>query len=101
MLRDCELRHDAKSNRSYSRRLLQHGHKELSSCPARLRSILFREENTVERATTALRRLRGFHLFGVLAVARFAVAPGAVMERLLRLGHVGLIAFPSFEHWSL
>jgi hypothetical protein len=48
-----------------------------------------------------LRSLRGFHLLGVFAEARFAVAPGAVMERLLCLRHVRLIAFPGFEHWSL
>jgi hypothetical protein len=49
----------------------------------------------------ASRSLRALHVFGVLAEARFAVAPGAVMERLLRRGDVRLIAFPSFEHWSL
>jgi hypothetical protein len=46
-------------------------------------------------------RLSGFHIFGVFTEACFAVAPRAVMECLLRLGHIRLIAFPSFEHWGL
>jgi hypothetical protein len=49
----------------------------------------------------ALRGLRGFHVFGVFTEARFAIAPGAVVERLLRLGHIRLIAFPSLKNRSL
>ena len=49
----------------------------------------------------ALRRLRGFHVFGVFTEARFAIAPGAMMERLLRFGDICLIAFPGFKHRSL
>jgi hypothetical protein len=49
----------------------------------------------------ASRSLRALHVFGVFTEARFAVAPGAVMERLLRRGDVRLIAFPGFKHWSL
>jgi hypothetical protein len=48
-----------------------------------------------------LRRLRGFHVLCVFAEARFAIAPGAVMERLLRFGHVRLFAFPCFKHRGL
>src|SRR5437667_12830809 len=46
-------------------------------------------------------RLRGFHVIGVFTEARFAVAPGAMMERLLRVGHSRRVAFPSFKHGSL
>jgi hypothetical protein len=48
-----------------------------------------------------LRRLRGFHVLGVFTEARFAVTPGAMMERLLRFGDIRLFAFPSFEHRGL
>jgi hypothetical protein len=50
---------------------------------------------------TASRRLRGFHIFGVFTEARFAVAPGAMVERLLCLGHIRLFAFPGFKHRGL
>jgi hypothetical protein len=46
-------------------------------------------------------RFLRFHFFGVFAEAGFAVARGAVMERLLGLIHVRCIAFPSFKHRSL
>ena len=49
----------------------------------------------------ALRGLRGFHVFGVFTEARFAIAPGAVMERLLCFGHIRLFAFPGFQDRSL
>ena len=51
--------------------------------------------------TCSLRRFRRFHIFGVLTEARFTIAPGAVVERLLRFGDVCLIAFPGFKHRSL
>src|SRR5437667_11247752 len=50
---------------------------------------------------TSWDRFRSFHFFRVLAVARFAVAQGAVMECHLRVGHLRCIAFPSFKHGSL
>ena len=50
---------------------------------------------------SASRGFRGFHVLAVFAEARFAVAPGAMMERLLRDSDVRLIASPSFKHWSL
>src|SRR5947209_6934798 len=49
----------------------------------------------------ALRRLRGLHLFGVFAEARFAVAEGAMMECLLRGSYVSRLPFPSFEDRGL
>jgi hypothetical protein len=45
--------------------------------------------------------LRRFYFFSVFAEPSFAVAPGTVMKRLLRTGHIRRIALPSFEHRSL
>ncbi len=42
-----------------------------------------------------------FYFFSVFAEPGFAVAPSAVMKRLLRAGHIRRIAPPSFEHRSL
>src|SRR2546426_10096341 len=42
-----------------------------------------------------------FHIFGVCAEARFAVAPRAVMERRLSSTNVCFVPFPSFEYRSL
>jgi hypothetical protein len=55
----------------------------------------------VMRWFAASRRLRGFHVFGVFTEARLAIAPRAVVERLLRLGHIRLFTFPGFKNWSL
>jgi len=55
----------------------------------------------VMKGFAALCGLGGFHVFGVFTEARFAIAPGPVMERLLRFCHVRLIAFPGFKHGSL
>src|SRR5262249_47770929 len=48
-----------------------------------------------------LRGFRGFHLFGVLAETRFAIAPRAVMERRLSSTKVCFVPFPSFKDRSL
>src|SRR5690349_18802130 len=45
--------------------------------------------------------LCGFHVFGVFAEPRLAIAPGTVMEGGLSSTDVRCIAFPSLEHWSL
>src|SRR5205823_14966272 len=42
-----------------------------------------------------------FHILGIFAEARFAVAPRAVMERLLRSSNLRAVAFPCFKHRSL
>src|SRR6266487_4876529 len=44
---------------------------------------------------------RCLHVSGVFAEARFAVAPGTMMEGLLRSSYVRHLAFPRFEHGSL
>jgi len=46
-------------------------------------------------------RLGGLHVFDVFAEARLAIAPRAVMERLLCLGQVRLITLPGFQHRGL
>src|SRR4026208_503622 len=45
--------------------------------------------------------LRGFHLFGIFAEPRFAIAPRTVMECRLGSNNVCCVAFPSFQDWSL
>src|SRR5437899_2689711 len=57
--------------------------------------------NVVKPFLASCDGLRGFHFCGVFTEARLAIAPGAVMECLLRLGDIRRIALPSFKHRSL
>src|SRR5262249_53902167 len=67
----------------------------------RLRLIIPSSFGISHSSFSALCSLRGFHLFGVFAEPRLAVAPRTVMECRLSGTDVCCVPFPGFEDWRL